>query len=226
MEIFGISMTLFHYYTYSKCFRSFDKFKLATSCIFLAAKIKGTFFHIDKLQNLHKKYKNMDISYQDIIYFELDLMNFLGFEIEINTPYSSLEYLFRRKEFTLIKNLGLKSINTKDMNLEVNNKDNEETLKSLCYNIINDCYRRPLCILFTPEIIALSSLAIAIAFLYNFMHKHSDTLNIEEDNDKIELNEVEKVYNSFYSNDELLNEFNICLSEMIKLLNTKFKDDK
>ena len=61
MEIFGISMTLFHYYTYSKCFRSFDKFKLAISCIFLAAKIKGTFFHIDRLQKLHKKYKNMDI---------------------------------------------------------------------------------------------------------------------------------------------------------------------
>eukprot|EP00340_Litonotus_pictus_P008942 CAMPEP_0170516064 /NCGR_PEP_ID=MMETSP0209-20121228/2404_1 /TAXON_ID=665100 ORGANISM="Litonotus pictus, Strain P1" /NCGR_SAMPLE_ID=MMETSP0209 /ASSEMBLY_ACC=CAM_ASM_000301 /LENGTH=351 /DNA_ID=CAMNT_0010800835 /DNA_START=205 /DNA_END=1260 /DNA_ORIENTATION=+ len=91
-------MTLFHYYTYFKSFKHFDKFKLITSCLFLSGKIKGLFIKLDILQNFYKKYsqRNNEITDKEIMGFELDLLIFLGFEVDIETSFYYLDRYLRK----------------------------------------------------------------------------------------------------------------------------------
>ena len=106
VETFGISMTLFHYYTYLKTLKSFDKFKLLISCIFLAVKIRGSFIHLERLNTMYKKHKTLELTDKEIVGYELELMNFLGFELEIETPYLYLDRVFKSNQLnTVLKNL-------------------------------------------------------------------------------------------------------------------------
>jgi len=190
-------MTLFHYYTYFKCFRNFDKYKLIISCIFLSAKIMGLFFHIEKLQLLHKKYKSIDILDKEIIYYELDIMNYLGFELEIQTPYKYL-------------NLYLDNISNINMKFPlIKTNLSKESIKNLSYNIVNDCYRRSYCIVFKPEVIAFVSFSISILISYNI-----DLIN--------DRGLIKEIFLCFYSIDGDFNEIEVLFKEVISLLSLKF----
>lgn len=197
-EIFGLTMTLFHYYTYSKCFRNFDKYKLIISCMFLSAKIMGVFFHIEKLQLLHKKYKSIDILDKEIIYYELDIMNFLGFELDIQTPYKYLD--------VYLGNISL--VNIKFPYIKTNLS--KESIRNLCYNIVNDCYRRSFCIVFKPEIIAFVAFTISILLSYT-----------SEEMNKMFLKEV---FLCFYSIDDDFHDADILFNEVTSLLSLKFAE--
>lgn len=219
VEIFGLSMTLFHYYTYHKCFRNFDKYKLIISCIFLSAKIKGSFFYIEKLQNLHKKYKRIDIteiSDKEIIIFELEIMNFLGYELEIETPYRYISSFLKNKNMNHLKNICLKSICNKNINF-LKSEYSDDAMRSLCFNIINDCYRRSFCIVFRADIIALVAFTISLSFLNNLT---------ENEKTEIDLNEVKEIYSNFYTTNDNLDDFCKCLDEIVMLISNKFKGGK
>lgn len=217
MDLFGIAMNLFHYYTYIKCFRSFDKFKLIISCIFLGAKIKGVFFQIERLQKIHKNYKNADIADTDIIYFELELMNFLGFELNIDTPYKYIDILIRNKEvFSVFRNTPFKAVITKDSNLD-NIFFNDEALRVLCYNIVNDTYRRSLCVVFRSDLIAFAAFALCLALSTNYLQIENTDVN------SVQVGDFKDIYSKVYKSNDNLEDFNICISEMVKLFNTKFK---
>lgn len=106
LEMFGITMTLFHYYTYYKSFKNFDKFKLLIGCLFLSGKIKGIFIKLEELHNFYKKYspKNQEITDKEIMGFELDLLIFLGFEIDIETSFQWLERILKKINISRLLN--------------------------------------------------------------------------------------------------------------------------
>jgi hypothetical protein len=126
IDLFAISLTLFHYYTYYKTFKTYDKFKLMISCLFLAGKIKGIFIKLDRLRELYRKYSQRDneISDKDIMSFELDLLIFLGFEVEVETSFYFLSRLFKKinltKLITTSNSKILEKITDKNLNNELN----------------------------------------------------------------------------------------------------------
>lgn len=201
-EIFGISMTLFHYYTYYKHLKNFDKNKLALSCVFLATKLCGTFFRADKLIKIYqsKSLKPPILTEREIVFFELDILNCLGFEIEVETTYSHLERFFRTNSFVLLaRNLG-KSQNYDD-----------SRLRYLSYNIAHDCYRRPLCIVFRPEIVA--SCCIGLAYVIESNNLVESQVNLE----------LEELFYTFFKSDDLLQDFKICFNEVIDLFTKRLR---
>lgn len=222
---FGISMTLFHYYTYLKTLKSFDKFKLLISCIFLAVKIKGSFIHLEKLKAIYKKHKTLDLTDKEIVGYELELMNFLGFELEIETPFMYLDRVFKSKQIHIIFDKIIK-IHSNNSNKEFLNKvsidnNHENSFKNLCYNLVFDCYRRAFCIVFRPEIIALSVLSLT----YCITISNKDIINnssIIELNQEITVSETKFIYSLFFKNEEAYEDFNLCLNEIVSFFCKKF----
>jgi hypothetical protein len=137
-------MTLFHYYSYFKSFRGFDKAQLAVASIFLGCKLQGFFFNTEEA---FKDYSDLKKSTQilnfDIIKYEIELLNLLGFEININLPYQFINKY-----------------------LDILNVPEKDKVLNMSYNIINDSFRRPLCIHFSARDIAMSSIYIACSVLY------------------------------------------------------------
>jgi len=167
-EIFGISLTLFHYYTYLKSFREFDRYLLCSACLFLAAKMKNSMLKIEDLQENYSLTRNKKINNNfnnEIIKFELEILNLLGFDLEIETPYQiALHYFKAIKADTQFKRLEI-----------------------LTYNYINDSYRRPLAIYFKPMYIALSAIFFAFSITYDdfsfkeeFFFQFDNNLDFEE----------------------------------------------
>lgn len=202
-EIFGISMTLFHYYTYYKHLKNFDKNKLALSCVFLATKLSGSFFKVDKLVTIYQNngLKAPILTEKEIVFFELDLLNFLGFEIEIETTYSHLDRFIRSSSFSSLVQILSKSQIYDD-----------SRLRNLSYNIAHDSYRRPFCIVFKPEIVA--SCCIGLAFVIESTSSQLESqLNLE----------IESLFNTFFKSDDLLYDFKICFAEIVDLFNKKLR---
>lgn len=140
-ELFAITMTLFHYYTYYKSFKSFDKYKLIIACLFLACKIKGKFLQLDKLKEFYRKFslKNSDINEKDIIGFELDLLIFLGFEVDIETTYTSINKLIRNpKIHELLRYAITETVKCLSLNLNKENKDVNQSTYNNSFSEINE----------------------------------------------------------------------------------------
>lgn len=144
-ELFGISMTLFHYYTYFKSFKHFDRHKLIISCLFLSGKIKGVFIKPDILKSLYKKYspKSNDLTDKEITSFELDLLIYLGFEVDIETPYYYLDRIIRKTNFSKIifpftKNTESTTLFTPPNNDSSNNDIDKKECNSLNLHNLNN----------------------------------------------------------------------------------------
>lgn len=129
-ELFGITMTLFHYYTYFKSFKNYDIFKLIIGCLFLAGKIRGMFFKLSLLQTYHNRYtpNSKKIEDKEIITFELDLLINLGFEVEIETPYYYLDKLLKKVPFSNIV-MQHKNESNLNNNSHINSNDSERDNK-------------------------------------------------------------------------------------------------
>lgn len=173
LEILGVSMTLFHYYSYYKSFREFDKAQLAVASIFLGCKLQGFFFNTDEAFKDYSEIRKLSqIGSFDIIKYEVELLNILGFDINIDLPYHYVN-----------KYLDLLNISEK------------EKIFNISFNLINDSYRRPLCIYFTAREIALSAIYIACQIVNdNVQNNLFDKIGFE----KNELNEcIEIMYTLF-----------------------------
>jgi hypothetical protein len=152
-------MTLFHYYSYYKSFREFDKAQLSVASIFLGCKLQGFFFNTEEAFRDYSELKKVSQILQfDIVKYEIELLNILGFEINIELPYHYV-------------NKYLDRLNIPD----------REKVMNVSYNLINDSYRRPLCIFFTAKDIALSALYIACSVLYeNIQGSLFDKIGLEK----------------------------------------------
>jgi hypothetical protein len=176
-EIYGIAMTLYHYYTYFKMLREINPLELSVACIYLARKIQ--FEHISmeeviKIYNIQKdKIKDGKKEPPDFIKYEMEFYYFLGYDLDIETPYNSFYRFIKTKEGESFGN---------------------EKIKTFLFNLINDTYRRSLCLYYHPKIIMLSCLIFTIKFL-------EENINIEEKlpkEDIIIIGEcMEKIYDIF-----------------------------
>jgi hypothetical protein len=142
-------MTLFHYYSYYKSFREFDKAQLAVASIFLGCKLQGYFFNTEEAFKDYSELKKVtQILHFDIIKYEVELLNILGFEINIELPYHYINKY-----------------------LDILNIPDRDRVMNFSYNMINDSYRRPLCIYFTAKDIAMSAIYIACSVIYDNVQK-------------------------------------------------------
>jgi hypothetical protein len=166
LDVFGTSMTLFHYYTYFKSFREFDKIQLAVASVFLGCKLHSIFLNIEEA---HKDYNELKASSLgmngslnqmpfDVVKFEIELLNILGFELEIPTPYGYIIEYARK----------LKLIDTE-----------KERIINIAFNIAHDSYRRPVSVYYTPKQIALACLYIAINLTHEEGMQVSELPNAE-----------------------------------------------
>ena len=179
LEIFGVSMTLFHYYSYYKSFREFDRIQLAITCFYLGCKLQGTFISTEEALKEYIILKNNQPSGSfDIIKYEVEMLNFLGFSIDIETPYYYISSYIEK-----LKNLP-----------------DRDKIQNLCFNLVNDSYRRPYCLYYTAKEIALSCLFISITVCNQ---------NFSFD----QLGEVEANYNK--------NEVSNCIEHMYNLFNDR-----
>jgi transcription initiation factor TFIIIB Brf1 subunit/transcription initiation factor TFIIB len=144
LDVFGTSMTIFHYYTYYKSFRDFDKAQLAVASIFLGCKLHSIFLNIDDALRDYRELTGAGKIF-DIVKFEVEMLNLLGFDLDIVCPYGYI--------ITYAKRMGLQDT---------------ERIISVAFNIANDSYRRPFCVYFSPRQIALACLYIAIN-MFNFI---------------------------------------------------------
>lgn len=190
IELFGISMTLFHYYTYFKSFKHFDRYKLIISCLFLSGKIKGIFIKPEILQTLYKKYaqKNNEITEKEIVGFELDLLVFLGFEVDIETPYCYLDRMFRKTNFNKLifpfkKNTESTSLsppnNDDTIDQNKNNYDIENNKNSSTNNDINSCR--------ITKIIESNNKPQGMFVQHKKPEEYFQSLSVEEYSDKIRI---------------------------------------
>jgi hypothetical protein len=201
-EIFGMSMTLFHYYTYFNCFGTFDKYKLIVSCIYFSGKLNQSNIIADKIQSIHKKYKNEKISIEDISTFELEIAHLLGYEFDLETPYYYISCFFKTKEY----NRCVEKFS--DL------KDNTLNLYNMCFSIINDSYRRDLSLVFNSKMIALCSFIIGI-----FSILRVDNINEDKNINHIKLNDLYEIYETFKQKKDNENVFYLCLSELVGINN-------
>lgn len=103
----------------------------------------------------------------------MEFYYFLGYDLDIETPYNSFYRFIKTKEGESFGN---------------------EKIKTFLFNLINDTYRRSLCLYYHPKIIMLSCLIFTIKFL-------EENINIEEKlpkEDIIIIGEcMEKIYDIF-----------------------------
>lgn len=183
-------MTLFHYYTYLKSFREIDRAELSASCVYLACKINYKYIKFEEVvniyENLKKTKKNSD---PKIINIEMELLYSLGFDLNIKLPYNYTHLYI--KKFNLDKNCEI-----------------------LANNIINDTFRRPLCIFFHPRTITLVSLYLSMNLNYEYNNENKGTNKIvlesnnlenlnQDDRDNIiknMLNKIDNIKNKNFSN--------------------------
>lgn len=131
-----------------------DRYQLTIACVYLGCKLQNWFLPVEEAV---KEYYNIKNTQQpnssinnkiDLVKYEIEILNLLGFEIDIETPYAILE------KFSLLKKI-------------------EPNIEKLAYNIINDSYRRPLCVYFPSTVITLSCLYISFKTV-------KDDFNFEE----------------------------------------------
>ncbi len=145
-EIFGCAMTLFHYYTFHKSFKEFDRCEISVACVFLACKIEYSFLKIEESNEEYIRIKRSKTSRQlpDYVKFEIEILSFLDFEIDIATPFFEY-YHFLYNKFPQIYS--------------------DSKIRNFSLKLIYDTYRKPLCIYFNSKCIALAVLFLSLNIL-------------------------------------------------------------
>lgn len=117
-------MTLFHYYTNIKSLRDIDPLELSVACVYLALKIQFFYIPMDQVTDMYntiKKERNDTLKKKspDFIKYEIEIYFFLGYDLDIETPYSWYYKLISIKMGDVFK---------------------KEDFKNLLFNLINDIY--------------------------------------------------------------------------------------
>lgn len=145
-------MILFHYYVYSKSFREIDRIDLSASVVHLACKLNYSYIKYEEMleivEILKKKKRTNELKMGN---YEIDLLLFLGFDCNFFLPYEFLSFF--NKKFSM-----------------------EKTANKIIKIIINESYRRPLCIFFHPKTICLSAIFIYENYLFE------NEVNLTENN--------------------------------------------
>ena len=145
-EIFGVAMTLFHYYTYLKSFRDFDRVEIAVSCVFLACKIEYTFLKVEEATDIYHRIKKgsqfmlhtgAPPQSPDFTKFEVDILTFVGYEMDIETPHKFFVYYLEKLCPSFLR---------------------DARVINFGFLLINDTYRSNLCIYYPAKYVALASL--------------------------------------------------------------------
>jgi hypothetical protein len=199
-EIFGVAMTLFHYYSYFKSFRDFDRSEISVACVFLACKIEYTFLKVEEATDIFHRIKRGpsmggQIQVPDFTKFEVDILTFIGFEMDIETPHKYFVYYLEKLNPSFLR---------------------DPRLINFGFLLINDVYRSNLCIYHPAKY-------IAIACLFFTLSEEGPNIN----NGVIEEKNIAKMAN-IGVNDILLcdksinsNLFLSCLEHLLALYETK-----
>ena len=84
----------------------------------------------------------------------------------------------------------------------------------MCFNIVNDSYRRDLSLIFNPKMIALCSFIIGIFSILKIInYKEEEELSL------IKLCDLYEIYETLKQKKDDENEFYLCLSEIVGLIN-------
>ena len=145
-DLLGISLTFYHYFLYFKDFREIDPYEISVCCIYLTNKIQfmhyGLDFFIKIYNEINEKKKN---NQPDFIKLEIEMYTKLGYDLQIKTPYSIYyDYIMKKNNIDEIK---------------------ENIRKNFLFNLINDTYRKSICLYFHPKIIMISCLIYTNKFL-------------------------------------------------------------
>ena len=153
-SIYGLSMTLLHYFICFNEFRKIDKIEMAFACFFMTSKIQFLNYKIKDIVAKYKEYIQNKLGYEkkeapDFIKYEIQLFSQLGYDLDIETPY---QMFYDDKDKFLEKFPSLKPTDI-------------DKIKNFCFNLIDDTYMRPLSIYYHPKIIYLSCIILTIKFL-------------------------------------------------------------
>jgi hypothetical protein len=179
-EIYGIAMTLCHYYYYYKSFREFDRLELSVACVYVACKMKLILIPMEAVVDMYKKKKEEQGSVckselPDFLKYEIEMYKILGFDLEIDTPYNWFYIYEREPKWKCFS---------------------DEKVKNVLFNIINDTYRKALCLYYHSKIIMVSAMLFTIKFLEM---KDVDKEMLIKDLDINELKECMEKINEMFS---------------------------
>ncbi len=153
IDIYGTALTLFHYYTYFKSFKEIDRVELSVSCSYLASKINYRFIKFEELISLCNELRvTKKPGEPKIVDFELDLMDGLGYDINFCLPYHYFSY------YSIIFKF-------------------DRSKEKLVHNLINESYRRPLCLFFHPKTICLCAFYLCEIYEFKILNSKDSILN-------------------------------------------------
>jgi len=182
-DLLGISLTFYHYFLYFKDFRQIDPNEISVCCVYLTNKIQFMHYGLEHFIKEYNLLKDKNKNEPDFIKLEIEMYTNLGYDLQIKTPYSFYYQYIQSKNINVI--------------------DEKESLrKNFLFNLINDTYRKSICIYYHPKIILISCLIYTNKFL-----------EINEDLNPILINEnldliaecMETIYEIFT---EAINEHN------------------
>ena len=201
-DLLGISLTFFHYFLYLKDFREIDPYEISVCCIYLTNKIQFMHYGLDyfiKVYNEIKKEKNKN--QPDFVKLEIEMYTKLGYDLQIKTPYTIYyEYIYRKN---------------------ITDEKKENIRKNFLFNLINDTYRKSICLYFHPKIIMISCLIYTNKFLEMDNEDLNEIVNGEDlnliaecmgkiyDIFKETINENDNNNNNNFNNNHYLNNNNI-----------------
>jgi len=143
------ALVLFHKFYSRRSFARFDRFLIATTCLYLAAKVAETPRKIRDIVNvsyqiLNNKTLRISSEYWDlkdvVVKMESVVLRTLGFDVSISHPHNYLlNYLYSLKA--------------------------DERLAQLSWNILSDSYCTIICLQYKPNEIATACIYLAAKFL-------------------------------------------------------------
>ena len=216
--VFSTSMIYFHQFCVLQDFNlsSIEKYNnrlyFISACLFIATKSTNNLVPINKIikiiqQILKKKFPEQNIFEDEIkkniFNYELKILETLGFNLNIETPY---------KFYGVIKQYLMNKENKINCNIT--------KLTDVLNFYINDSFILPLHLYFTPNVIAIS------CFLFLKNNFHLDSINLKEimnlSEYLIDIKEVKECYNLFkkiYINESQIINSN---SDSLSSLSTRF----
>ena len=162
---------------------SLNKLLLISTCLFIATKTTNHLIYLKDIiviiKEILKKKAKLEINENEIrnkLYeFEFNVLNNLGFELNLDLPYKFLNNL---KNFFELNNINI----------------NRDKLIEICCNYINDIFYLPVCLYYSPNLISIS----CVKLMQNKLNLHlnfniNDIINLSDY--KIDLNELNQCYN-------------------------------
>lgn len=176
------ALNIFHIYQKKFPFTDFDRFMVATLCVFIAAKIDYynayryekyiEHYYLNKKGPKRKNEKPFeevkDKLKEDFVDQEFKIMNTIQFDFDFDLPLNYIKYHFQRNYYDSRIKPHLQSLKLNESDL----KDFEkqwEIFIGFGYKFILDSYLQPYCVYFPAPIIAAACILLSAQF-YNYTY--------------------------------------------------------